>query len=98
MVKATPLASEDVVIESIEPSGVTSGVFDLLVDIAGAEIGMAARLAEVLSVEGATELDESAFSTDGLSFTLQRTADGKVKSVVTPVGSPPSFFLRMSVK
>jgi len=72
--------------------------FTLEVAIDGVNIGEGARLAEVLSVEGATELDESAFSTDGLSFTLQRTADGKAKAIVTPVGSPPSFFLRMSVK
>ena len=98
MAKATPLASEDVLIESIEPSGVTSGAFDLVVEIAGMEIGTAAQLAEVLGVEGATELNESAFSSDGLSFTLQRTADGKTKATVTPVGSPPSFFLRVKVK
>ena len=98
MAKAAPLASEDVVIESIEPSRVTSGAFDLVVDIAGVEIGMAANLAEVFGVEGATELNESAFSSEGISFTLQRTADGKIKAMVAPVGSPPSFFLRVKVK
>ena len=98
MAKATPLASEDIVIESIEPSGITSGAFDLVVDIAGAEIGTAARLAEVLGVEGATELNESTFSSEGLSFALQRTADGKAKATVSPAGSPPSFFLRVKMK
>ena len=49
-------------------------------------------------MEGATELDESAFSSEGLSFTLQRTADGKAKATVAPVGSPPAFFLRVIVK
>ena len=66
--------------------------------IAGLEIVTAARLAEVLGVEGATELHESAFSSDGLSFTLQRTGDGKIMATVTPVGSPPAFFLRVKVK
>jgi len=98
MAKATSLASEDVVIESIEPSGITSEAFDLIVDIAGAEIGTAANLAEVFGVEGAAELNESAFSSEGLIFSLQRTADGKAKATVTPVGSPPSFFLRVKVK
>ncbi|MBQ3288996.1 MAG: leucine-rich repeat protein [Kiritimatiellae bacterium] len=98
MAKAMPLASEDIVIESIEPSGVTFGAFDLVVDIAGAEIGAAAQLAEVFGVEGATELHESAFSSEGLSVALQRTADGKVKATVIPVGSPPSFFLHVKVK
>ena len=97
MAKAA-LTSEDVVIESIEPSVVTSGAFDLVVDVAGEEIGTAAQLAEVLGVEGATELSESVFSSEGLTFTLQRTADGKIKATVTPVGSPPAFFLRVKVK
>ena len=98
MAKVTPLASEDVVIESIAPSDVISGAFDLVVDIAGAEIGATARLAEVLGVEGATELNESVFSSEGLSFSLERTTDGKAKATVTPVGSPPTFFLRVKVK
>ena len=89
---------EDIVIESIEPSGVTSGAFDLVV--AGAEIGTAVRLAEVLGVEGATELSESALPVEELSFSLQRTADGKVKATVMPEpeGMPLSFFLRVKVK
>jgi len=98
MAKAIPLADEDIVIDSIVPSNETAGTFDLVVDIAGAEIGTAANLAEVFGVEGATELDESEFSTDGFSFILQRTADGKAQAIVTPVGSPPSFFLRVKVK
>ena len=94
----TPLASGDVTIVSIGSSGVTSGVFDLVVDIVGAEIGTDARLAEVLEGEGVATLDESAFSSEGLSFVLQRTADGKVKVTVTPAGSPSSFFLRVKGK
>lgn len=46
----------------------------------------------------ATELNESAFSSEGLTVTLQRTADGKAKVTVTPDGTPPSFFLRVKVK
>ena len=98
MAKAVPLASEDVVIESITPSSTATGTFDLVVDIAGAEIGTAARLEEALGIEGATELNESAFSPEGLNVTLERTADGKVKAVVTPQGSPAAFFVRVKVK
>lgn len=101
MAKAAPLASEDVVIESIEPSSVAAGAFDLVVDIADAEIGegaTSARLAEALGVEGAAELSESAFSSEGLSVTLERTADGKAKATVAPDGAPASFFLRVRVK
>ena len=53
---------------------------------------------EVLGAEGATELNESAFSSEGLAFILQRTGDGKIKATVTPAGSPSSFFLRVKVK
>ena len=101
MAKAAPVASEDVVIESIEPSSITAGAFDLAVDIAGVEIGegaTSARLAEALGVEGAAELSESAFSSEGLSVTLERTADGKVKATIAPDGASASFFLRVRVK
>ena len=97
MAKATALASEDVVIESIEPSNAAESL-ELVVNIADAEIGEGARLAEALGVEGATELNESEFSSNGLSFTLQRTADGKAKVTVAPNGAPPAFFLRVKVK
>lgn len=96
--KTTPIASEDVTIDAIVPSSSTSGTFDLVIGIAGAEIGTAARLAEVLDVEGAMEFDESAFSTERISFSLQRTTDGKAKATVTPVGSPSLFFMRVKVK
>ncbi len=92
------LTNEDVVIESIEPSGTVAGAFDLVVDIGGAEIGTSARLADALCIEGATELDEAAFSSEGFSVTLERTFDGKVKATVTPEGAPPSFFLRVKVR
>ena len=98
MAKATALASEDVVIESIAPSSAAGGAFDLVVNIADAEIGEGARLAEVLGVEGATELRESAFSSEGLTVTLERTNEGKTKATVTPDGAPPVFFLRVKVK
>ena len=51
-----------------------------------------------MGVEGAIELNESAFSSEGLSVTLERTADGKAKATVTPDGAPPAFFLRVKVK
>lgn len=101
MAKAAPWASEDVVIESIDSSSAAAGAFDLVVDIAGAEIGegaTSARLAEALGVEGAAELNESVFSSEGLSVTLERTANGKAKATVTPSGAPPAFFLRVKVK
>ena len=56
------------------------------------------RLAEVFGVEWATELNESAFSSEGLTVTLERTTDGKAKAIVTPVGTPPTFFMRVKVK
>jgi len=98
MAKTTALTGEDIVIETIEPSSDTVGAFELVVDIADAEIGVAARLAETLGVEGTPALDESAFSSEGLFVTLERTTDGKVKATVMPEGTPPTFFLRVKVK
>ena len=98
MAKAAALASEDIVIESIEPSSAAAGAFDLVVNIADAEIGEGARLAVALGVEGATELNESAFSSEGLTVTFERTNDGKSKATVAPDGAPPAFFLRVKVK
>ena len=66
--------------------------------IAGVVIGEVAQLAEVFGVEGAAELNESAFSPEGLTVTLQRTADGRAKATVMPDGTPPAFFLRVKVK
>ena len=98
MAKATPIGSEDVKIESIAPSDEMSGAFDLVVNIADVQIGTSARLAEVFDVEGATELNEAAFSSNGLSVTLQRTDGGKAKATIMPDGAPPAFFLRVNVK
>jgi len=98
MEKAAPVASEDVVTESIEPSSAATGAFDLVVNIADAEIGEEARLAEALGVEGAAELSESAFSSDGLTVSILRTADGKAKATITPDGAPAAFFLCVRVK
>lgn len=77
MAKVTALAIEDVVIVSIAPSSITTGAFDLVVDIAGVEIGEGARLAVAMGVEGTAELNESAFSSEGLSVTLESAVDGK---------------------
>ena len=104
MTKATPLVSEDVKIVSFDVDdggalGTTRPTsFALEIAIDGVSIGEDARLVEVLGVEGATELNESAFSSEGLTVTLQRTADGKAKVTVAPTGTPPTFFLRVKVK
>ena len=51
-----------------------------------------------MGVEGAAELNESAFSSEELSVTLERTVDGKAKATVTPDCAPSAFFLRVRVK
>ncbi len=98
MAKSEPLTNEDIEIESIVPSSTANGTFDLAISIAGAEIGEGARLTETLGIEGAAELNESAFSCEGLSVSFEHTADGKVKAAITPDGAPPAFFLRGRVK
>ena len=52
----------------------------------------------MLGVEGATELNESLSSSEGLSVTLERTADGKAKASVATDGAPPAFFMRVKVR
>lgn len=47
------------------------------------EIGTSTRLAAALGVEGATELGESAFSSDNVTITLGCIADGKAKATIT---------------
>ena len=46
----------------------------------------------------ATVLNESAFMSEVLSVTLERTTEGKIKATVTPNGAPSAFFLRVMVK
>ena len=98
MAKDVALASDDIEIESIAPSDASDGVFELVVGIGDEKIGENARLAEALGVEGATELDESAFSSEGLDVVLERTADGKAKATVAPIGEPSAFCMRVRVK
>lgn len=82
------LGADDVVatLELVEDERTEFRWIDLAVSIAGAEIGEGARLADVLGIEGAVKLDESAFSPEGLAVSLNRTADGKAKATVTPEG------------
>ena len=98
MAKPDALAGEDIEIESLEPSRGSAGTFDLVVGIDGVEIGEGARLAEALGVVGSVALDGSPFTSDGLTASLERTADGKAKATVTPDETPPTFFLRIRVK
>ncbi len=58
----------------------------------------AAVSAAECAADCAAELNESEFSSDGLTVSFTRTADGKAKATVTPDGAPPSFFLRVRVK
>jgi len=53
-------------------------------------------LAEVVNDE--EELNESVFSSEELTVTLERTTDGKAKATVAPYGAPPAFFMRVRVK
>ena len=57
-----------------------------------------------MGVEGATELEESAFSSDNVAVSLEHTTDGKANATVTrrvkdnAPWSGNSFFLRVKVK
>lgn len=78
------------------------GKLEAVVSLDGVYVNSAAleaRLKTIFGVEGATTLDESAFSSDNVGLSLEPTGDGRVRAVVTP---PPdvdkSYFMRMKVK
>ncbi len=101
LVNRSAMESNDLSIISFAPLDEAEGVFELVVGIRGVEIGedtTASRLAEALGVVGAAELNELAFTSEGLSTVLERTIDGKAKATVTPDGNPTSFFLRVKVR
>ena len=50
-----------------------------------------------LGIVCVAELNDSAFSFEGLVVILNRIADDKVKATVTPEDSPVSFVLRVKV-
>ena len=53
---------------------------------------------DLLGVEGMTEQNGAAISSEGLMANLQRTTECKAKENVTPDVSPSAFFLRVKVK
>ena len=104
------LTSDDIKIESFEPTA-EDGKFAFEVSIADVGIGggvtitdanreaIMANVRKVLGVEGATTLDESAFSSDNIEITFDVPIDGKARFTATPpanVGN--SFFMRVKVK
>ena len=56
------------------------------------------RYLETFGIVGAMELNESAFSSEGLAVTLERTTDGKAKATITSEGSPVSSFFRVQIE
>ena len=94
------IAKDDVLIEDFALSA-TGGAFDFTVGIDGVEIGEAAdmeRLKTVFSIEGATELSESAFTLDNMTVEAVVPQGGKVKLTAKPKGTASTFFMRVKVK
>ena len=112
------LTDEDITIESFDMNasggadvgamGSSRPTLSLKFAVDGVTVGTAAigeRLNTVLTIEGADELKESAFSSDNLTVSLVPTGDGRVRATVIRRGeggaagpSPDSFFLRVKMK
>ena len=81
---ATPVAG-DLKVDSIVPS--QNGVFALELSVKDIDIGMGnvddatvqENLAKVFGIEGATSLDDAAFSAQNVIYTFGTPVDGKVK-------------------
>ena len=89
----------DLVIDDVSVG--SDGKLEAVFSLDGVSIGAAAlesRLKTVFGVEGATTLNRDAFSSQNIGLSLTPTSDGRVKAVVTPIGSPSSFFMRVKVK
>ena len=88
----------DLVIDDVSVG--SDGKLEAVLSLDGVSIGAAAlesRLKTVFGVEGAKTLTD-AFSDQNIGLSLEPTGDGRVKAVVTPIGSPSSFFMRVKVK
>lgn len=100
LIGKSPVANEDLSIVSFAPSGNMDGTFKLVFGIDDTEIGDGAtpeRIAEAFEIEGATELSTAAFSSDRVSVAFERSADGKANAMITPIGNPRTFFMRVKI-
>ncbi|MBP5320443.1 MAG: InlB B-repeat-containing protein, partial [Kiritimatiellae bacterium] len=86
----------DLSLISFKPTG--DGTYALVADVAGVVIGAnaaGANLARVFSVEGASTLEEAAFSPDAVDATLGVTADGKLSVNIVPRAADKTLFIRV---
>ena len=85
-----------------ELSGSSDGALEAIVSLDDVEIGggaLEARLKQIFGVVGSSELDESKFSDDNVSFGLTPIGDGRMKATVTPKdGAANVFFMRVRLK
>jgi hypothetical protein len=98
------ITKEDVMIEAFEPSADEPDEFSFEVSIKDVNISSAAdkaRLATVLGIEGATSLDDSAFSSENVDFYIGTPKDGKATFTAKPKedakGASDAFFMRVRV-
>ncbi len=98
---AEPIAEEDLTVEMFEPAA-EAGKFDFTVSVKDVEVGSAAakeNLKKVFGLQGATTLEESAFSGDSVDVEFGTPEGGKVKFTATPADpGAKTFFMRMTVK
>jgi hypothetical protein len=97
---AAPVAG-DLKVESIAPF--QNGTFALELSVKDIDIGagsvddatVQANLAKVFGIEGATSLNDSAFSAENVVYAFGAPVDGKVKvEVKSAIDNDGSFFMR----
>ena len=90
----------DLVIDAVSVS--SGGAAEAVFALDGVRVGTAAaeaRLKTIFGVEGAATLEDGAFSSDNLDFSLTPTGDGRIKTVVAPhENAAGTFFLRVKMK
>ena len=96
-----PIAEDGIEVEAFAPAG-DAGEFALELGIDGVVVGDAAesdRLVKVFGIEGASSLDERAFSSENVTLIAGEPVDGKVRLTAVPAesakGDGKSFFMRV---
>ena len=91
----------DLKVEKFEPSA-ESGKYEFTISVKDIEVGSdaaEAQLKEVFGLEGATTLDDSAFSADNVGISFGTPENGNVKFTAEPKDkTATSFFMKVKMK
>ena len=96
--KEGAVENKDFKVDKLDMLNGSAGGMDFTFGIEDTVVGEEAEIDEAFEIEGSETLDDSSFSTDGLQFSLDRTADGRVKATVTPPSGKTTYFIRVKIK